>query len=139
MPLFLSILTVHFDCSSLIFDCKVMRYTTDGFSSLFFSRSDRCVHLLARNVSLSLSLSRFSRAPPLFSRKVDVLRVACTPATLSRTYMYNRYACSSKTSARARPTVTILKNTSSSPIVINRLGRGNARRHERGDFRFRRA
>ena len=28
---------------------------------------------------------------------------------------------------RARPTVTILKNTSSSPIVINRLGRGNAR------------
>jgi hypothetical protein len=64
---------------------------------------------LAKNVSLFFFFS---------SRKIYVLCVACTPATLSRTYMVYMFI-----KDNARPTVTILKNTSSSTIVINRLER----------------
>lgn len=100
------------------------------FSSLFFCQF---VYLLAKNVSLFSLLSLF------FSRKIYVLRVACTPAALSRRSMGCMFI-----KENARPTVTILKNTSSSTeILINRLkrerkseGRERNDEDEREDFSF---
>ncbi len=105
-------------------------YTTNFFFplSLFSLNSSTCWLKI-----VSLFFFFFS-----FFRKIYVLRVACTPATLSRTYMVYMFI-----KENVRPTVTILKNTSSSTIVINRLERMRGTRKkkyicedEREDFSF---